>query len=132
MVKFIGLEVEILPDKKSERFLAKPVPEWAIRLGTAAWGFAFALNLLALILYTFVKFSVFDIVIHLVLTVVSSALLFTLISNKTRLVYPGMLLMITTAVALIYRSFPEPSQDAAAIFGISAFIWLLFEKVVKS
>lgn len=121
-----------MSDKKSESFLQKPVPKWAVRLGKAAWILSFIVNLAALFLFIFVDFSVFDIVVHSVLTVVAAALIFSLVSNKTRLIYPGMLLMVTTFVAFLYRAFPEPSQDAAAIFGISAFIWLLLEKVFKS
>lgn len=74
----------------------------------------------------------FDVVIHSTLTILGIALIFAIaITQARRIISPAALVFIATVVALIHRAFPEPTQDAAAIFGISAFVWLVLEKFYK-
>lgn len=75
----------------------------------------------------------FDVVIHSTLTVLGIVLIPAIaLIQARRFISPAALIFIATVVALIHRKFPEPTQDAAAIFGISAFVWLVLEKVLKN
>lgn len=95
-------------------------------------GIGIGVNLIGIILY-WQKDMFFDVLIHSALILLGAIVIIAVAFYKgRRLLSPAALILITTVVALVYRSFPDPSQDAAAIFGISAFIWLVLEKLFKN
>lgn len=96
---------------------------------------ASVINMVVNIIFAYTNFSNgenFFAALHLIIILSSAATLIGLLFNKASFLFRIVVLVsITTVVTVFYDLYPDRLQQAASIFGVSAFIWLFIDRFME-
>lgn len=124
MVKFMRLEVISLDKYKTTHLYLHLLHGFYL----LSISFVATLNL---IFQNYVYVVIYSVQLITILALYGTAIFIQNVSISDRINSTGLLVIFTALVTLLYQNFPNVVETGAAIFGVSAFIWLVFERIFK-
>lgn len=114
-------------------FITQPVSEKLNKYLYAFAGVGIGVNLFVACYYIFCTDDWSDALVHIILMVLAFAYAFAYYCDfVSRILVPTFLMIVALVIAIMSVFAQDTLENFATIFGITSFIWLLFENVKKS